>query len=350
MHVYKNWNTYGPRVMRIWDRAKKGFRDLADDVRDRGRRIVQAGRETWDRYGPVVRRGLASAWQDVQAGWGKFRTLFDGIREGLGGSVDMSWLTIDGAKLAGWELLDGAIGRVKAGWEALKAFGNGFAPYLKDIGNSMGSTINSLMRIGRAFGRIATSVGNLINLDVGTVSGFFETLGGLAGGALGLAVKLISELAGFLATVAEKIADIASGKIDWSALLPTSVVDAWNAVAGAINSVANALSRLKGGMTIQPGEMLPNGGTAGSSEDGSDRLNNQLDYEKGLPKLPFKKAAANMNDPTTRFAQAVPRQQVDVGGLVRIAVEGPGKVVGTQSDNKQVSIAAANTGRAVGRV
>ncbi len=347
VHIYKNWNTYGPRIMRLWDRAKRGFRDFASDVSDRGRRIVQAGRETWDRYGPMVRRGLASAWADAKVGWGKFKTLFDGIREGLGGAADFSWLTIDSAKIAGWEAMDRAIAGVKSGWEALKAFGNGFAPYLKDIGKSMGSTVNSVLRIGRAFARIGSAIGELIGMDTGKVSGFFEALGNLAGGSLGLAVNLISKLAGFLATVAEKIAEIAEGKIDWSALLPTTVVDAWNAVAGAINSVAAAMDKLK--FSARPGDMLPNGGTAGSSEDGSDREKALDDYLNGMPKLPFKKAA-NMNDPTSRFAQAVPRQTVEVGGSIRIAVDGPGKVAGVQSDNKDVKMTTSNTGRAVGRV
>lgn len=324
LHVYRNWNTYGPRVMRIWDRAKQGFRSLADDMRDRGRRIVQAGRETWDRYAPIVSRGLARAWADVKAGWANFKTLFDGIRAGLGGKVDLSWLTIDNAKLAGWELLDGAISRVKAGWETLKAFGSGFAPHLKSIGESLGSTISSIVRIGQAFGRLGKALLGIVGVDTEKFFGFFTKLGDLAGKGISDVVGRFAKLADFLARVADAVADLAEGKdvdwstilpesaisifrtvagvierivssikwiagatIDWLSLIPQKAVDAWNAVAGAINSAANALSRFKG--NAAPGDMLPNGGTAGSSEDGSDRDAAHDDWLKGSPKIPFKK-------------------------------------------------------------
>ncbi|ANH04601.1 phage tail tape measure protein [Shinella sp. HZN7] len=383
VHVYRNWNTYGPRVMRIWDRAKTGFRNLADDMRDRGRRIVQAGRETWDRYGPIVRRGLASAWRDVQGGWENFKTLFDGIKEGMGGAPDLSWLTIDNAKLEGWKLLDGAIEKVKFGWETLKSFGSGFAPHLKDIGVGLGKTFSEIGRLADAFGRLGRALGGMVEFDSEKFFGFFHSLGDLAGTAVSKAINMLGDLAGFLADVATNLADVAEGKktwaeimpksfmetlssvagfidrvvsgikwiasatINWAALLPETIVNAWNAVANAISTAADALARFKG--TAQPGDMLPNGGTAGSSEDGSDRGNSLDDYLDGPPKLPFKKAA-NSNAPATRFAQALPRQQVEVGGSVRIAVEGPGKVVGAQSDNKKVALTTANTGRAVGRV
>lgn len=383
IHVYKNWNTYGPRVMRIWDRAKQGFRNLADDMRDRGRRILQAGRETWDRYGPLVRRGLASAWRDVQDGWGNFKTLFDGIKEGMGGAPDLSWLTIDNAKLTGWELLDGAIERVKLAWGALKEFGSGFAPHLKEIGNGLGNAIGAIGRIGSAFARLGRALGGIVKFDSEKFFSFFRDLGDLTGKGISIAIDMLGKLAGFLADVAENLADVAEGKktwadimpesfmsairsvadfidrvvsgikwiasatINWATLLPETIVSAWNAVASAINTAADALARLKG--TAQPGDMLPNGGTAGSSEDGSDRDNSQRDYLDAPPKIPFKKAAANSNQ-STRFAQAVARERVDVGGTVRIVAEGGAKVVSAESNNKQVAFATSNTGRAVGRV
>ncbi|MFC3074694.1 phage tail tape measure protein [Shinella pollutisoli] len=391
LHVYRNWNTYGPRVMRIWDRAKQGFRSLAEDMRARGRRIVQAGRETWERYGPTVRRGLASAWTDVKAGLKNLRGLFEGFGRGLNLDVDLSGITIDDVKIGAFRVLETALTGIADAWNALKDFGSGFAPWLERIGENVGSTFKSIGRFADAFKRIGDALDTIYGLDSGKGTGLFKFIGDLAGGSIALATQLVSGFADGLASGAEALADfiesVRDGKPDWSALLPQTVIDlwrdftglidkvialhrnlaatvaegikwesllpqtiidAWNSFAGAIERVKSALSGLRG--NAAPGDMLPNGGTAGSSEDGSDRDAAHDDYMGGPPKIPFKKAAANSNTAATRFAQAVPRQQVDVGGTVRIVVDGPGKVVSTESDNRKVAIAAGNTGRSVGRV
>lgn len=347
VHIYKNWATYSPRVTRLWDRAKRGFFDLADGVRDGGRRIISAGREFAARFGPTIRSGLNTAWADIKDGWNNLQSLFNGFAKGLEVDFDLSALTIDDAKLVAFKTLDATLRGIKSGWDALKDFGSGFATNLGQIGENLGETVNSIGRMGDAFGRLGTAIGKIVGLDSGKLDGIFTWLGKFAGGVVSEATAFLKDLAGVMAWIVEKIADLAeavAAGIDWKSLLPDWVAEGWDKLASAINAVKNALS----GVTAQPGEMLPNGTAAGSSDDGSDREAAQDDWLNGPPKLPFKTKTmlpANNNMLPARGALA---GESKANVAVTIKVDGPGKVTSATSDNKAVKV--GNNGRIVGRV
>jgi hypothetical protein len=342
MYVYSNWSSYGPRVTRLWERAKTGFFQLADGVRDRGRRIIDAGREIYTRYAPMVRRGFESAWSDVQAGLRNLQPFFENFRKNLDFSIDLSGLTIDDAKLASFRLLDATLARIKVGWEALRDFGSGFAPHLGEIGKQLGGTVSSIVRIGSAFGRLGTAIGKLIGFDAGKLAWLPKWLGNLAGIITSEFLRVLAQFAKDIETLVNRLASLVeqvNAGVDWQKLMPEGVAEAWNAVAGAINAVKSAMSYFQGNSYV-PGQALPNGTAAGSVDDPSAGRDAAMDDM--LAPLP---RAANSNSPAAAIAPAAAK----VGGTVTVKIDGPGTVTSVQSDNPAVPVRATNTGRAIGR-
>lgn len=351
VYIYKNWETYGPRLSRLWDRTKRGFFDLADGMRDRAKRVAEVASYFGGKLWRSIKRGMSSAWTDIKGGWANLQNLFKGFGKGLKFDFDFSELTIDDAYLAGIKAVGAALRGIKAAWEALKDFGTGFATYLGQIGENLGDTINSIGRMGDAFGRLGTAIGKMIGLDSGKLDGIFTWLGKFAGEVVTKATEILKALAGAMAWTAEGIADIAeavAAGIDWKSLLPDWVAGGWEKLASAINSVKNALS----GVTAQPGEMLQNGTPAGSSKDGSDRKAAEDDWLKGPPKLPFKSKTAlpannNMMPGVSRNGAV---QKVDAGGTIRIVADEGLKVASATPNNKAINYSVGNNGRIVGRV
>ncbi|TBZ17031.1 phage tail tape measure protein [Rhizobium leguminosarum] len=340
VYIYRNWSSFGPRLTRLWDRAKTGFFQLADGVRERGRRIIDAGREIYTRYAPMVRRGFETAWRDVQGGLRNLQPFLDNFRASL--KFDLSGLSIDNAKLASFKALDLALAGIKVGWEAFRDFGSGFAPHLGEIGKQLGGTVNAVVEIASGFARLATAIGRLIGFDAGKLDGVARWLGDLAGTITEMQLTIIRQFAEILATLVNSLADLAekvSAGIDWQRLMPTGVADAWNALANAINAVKSAMSFFQGGV-IKPGEALPNGTAAGSAADPDGGRGAALDdFLKGP-------VSANNNRPAGAVAPA--QTKALVGGTVTVKVDGPGQVTGVTSDNPAVPL-KANTGRSVGR-
>lgn len=335
-HIYKNWGSYGPRLLRLWDRAKTGFTALADTMREKGTRIVSAGRELADRYGPAVRDGLSRAWTDIKGGLSNLQGLFEGFSKGM--QLDFSGLTIDDAKLAAFSALDVALRGIAGAWDRLKAFGTGFAPYLSTIGENLGGTVDALVRTGSALGSMATSIAKLVGLGDTQIGSVFEKIGAFAGGLTGELTAFVRDLAKGVAWLAEGLASVLNklaNAPDWKSLFPDWVAASVNAIASAINALNSAVA----GMSYKPGEILPNGTVAGSSDDGSDRDAAADDFLKG-PILP----PANNNTLPAHSGKS----SMNVGGTINVQVTGPAAVTGVKSDNPDVPL-KANTGRAVGR-
>ncbi|MGW9946998.1 phage-related minor tail protein [Rhizobium leguminosarum] len=342
VYVYRNWSSYGPRLTRLWDRAKTGFFQLADGVRDRSRRIIDAGREIYTRYAPMVRRGFESAWTDVQAGLKNLQPFFESFRKSLDFKLDLSGLTIDDAKLQAFKVLDATLERIKVGWEALRDFGSGFAPHLGEIGKQLGGTVNSIAGIASGFDRLATAIGKMIGFDAGKLDWLPKWLGDLAGSITGELLRVLGQVAKDIETLVNRLASLVekvNAGIDWQKLMPTGIADAWNSLAAAINAVKAAMSYFQGN-SYAPGDKLPNGTTAGSATDPDGGRGPALDDMLApLPQMP-----ANNNRPAAAVAPA----QQKVTGQIDINVKGPGEVVGVKSDNPSVPL-KANTGRSVGR-
>lgn len=347
VHIYKNWATYSPRVTRLWDRARRGFFDLADGIRDRGKVIKGLGYALGEKLWRRMSRGMSAAWLDIKGGWANLQSMFEGFSKGFKFDFDLSGLTVKETYLAGLKALDAALRGIEAGWEALKDFGSGFSTHLGQIGENLGGSLDGIVRIGKAFGRLGSALASIVGLDEDKLGSIFTWFGKFAGGVISEATAFVKDFANVLAWVVEGIADVAeavAAGIDWKALLPDWVAEGWDRLASAINSVKSALS----GVTAQPGEMLPNGTAAGSSDDGSDREAAQDDWLNGPPKLPFKTKTMLPANNNMLPARGALNGESKANVAVTIKVDGPGKVTSATSDNKAVKV--GNNGRIVGRV
>jgi hypothetical protein len=476
-HIYKNWSSYGPKLARVWDTAKRGFWSFVDGVKDRGRRLLQAGRDIATLFGPRFSAGLSSAWADLKAGWGRIKSLFEAIAKAADIKFDFSGLSIDNAEVAVIQALEAAMTGLSNAWDALKDFGSGFALHLPDIGDDIGKTIKKIGEIASAIGRLAKEVGRIINLDMGKAGDVFRTLGDLLGTATGWAFDGIRMLAENLSAAAKALADLAekTPEIDWSTIfgpawdtakatisgvkdaisglvdLVTRLVSAvksgvewsklstgWETVRDAVDKVASAIESLSK-MSIDWSKLLPDsvvkgwtdlsdavktikefmaGGSLpehiltkepppGTPKDAAPEYKNfflnrlfgpQQEKPGAMPEIDRLKdsvrpptRAANQNDkakpnakspadqadqgnlylkkisdwfssprapgrdkaaPTNKYAPAMApqRQEVKVGGAITIKVDGPGTVTQTTTANKDVPLTTGKTGRVVGRV
>lgn len=371
--IYKNWGTYGPQLTRLWDRAKDTYSRFAEGVAEKGGRIIAAGREMADRYGPTIRAGLMSAWTDIKAGFQNLKGLFDGFMKGLDLKIDFSGLTIDNAKLASFRALELAMAGISAAWNTLKDFGSGFAPYLSSIGENMGGSVKAIGEIASGMLRLARALTTLVGLDLSKAEGFSKWLGGFAGGAIEVATFTLRTFYEALAKLVGTLADLAEGKISWESLIPKGLADAWNDGAQALGDFIAAVKAL-------PGDFYNAGVEAGQRlMDGiKGKIDELVEWFKSLPSritgaisnidlsgliswpsMPSwlgggSVSGANDNSPNPIAAaqspvpaQASP-QQLNVNSTATVKVEGPGRVV---EENTTVSSPSANvnTGRVLGR-
>jgi hypothetical protein len=343
--IWKNWGQFGPRLLRLWDQAKQGFRAFASDVADRGRRIVDAGRDMIGRYGPMVRQGFERAWQGAQFAGSAF---LDGLRSQFSG-IGESW--------------GGLITQLRRG-------------------------VGTLGEIGGDLVQIGKNLFGGIGIDWGAIFGKgFEGAGQLFGKGVGVIVGGLGDLASAINSVLEAVRQItgalASGQpIPWENIMPKDVVAAFNAVKNVIADVKGAiidfaawLSSFKlpsinlnpfGGGAARPGDVLPNGtpagdpnkiGRSGMPEDRERALEDALKPPVVRPPAVRQSNGEKQSSfsPVTasKFASLQPAYRPPAARLdgnvgVTVRVEGPGKVVAATSDNP--AIVPANSGRMVGRV
>lgn len=226
VYLYRNWDTYGAGVMKLWQGAKEGFMSLVDTVADYGGRMLDAGRALFDAYGPTISKGLSSAWAAVKRGFASFvgftkrllangKALFDRFGPQIAAGLSRGWEAVKRQLFALPEMFDRATQAVKG---AFSDFSSGFFKALPDFGASFDRQFENLKRIGAAFSRIgsaiarfARSLAGLFNIDSARFDSFFETLGGFAGGAVSGAVTALENIGSAIATVSEGIADLLDG-------------------------------------------------------------------------------------------------------------------------------------------
>lgn len=362
-HIYKNWGSYGPRLLRLWDRAKTGFAALAETMRDKGYRMVAAGRELWDRYRPIMQSGMNRVVADLKGGFGNLQGLFDGFSKGLG--FDLSGISIDDAKLAALNALDSVLTRLSEAWDRLKSFGSGFSLALPSIGEDVGATVKSIIEIGDGLWRLGSALAKMAGVDMGKAGKIFDWLGRFSGDALGVVTSTIKEISGAVAELVTKLADVAEGKISWDSLVPKGMKEAWTDASNGITSFVAAVKAL-------PGDFYAAGVQAGQNMiDGiKAKFDELVEWFKGLPQrileaignIDFSSAitwpslpswmGGSTPNPLPANNNTLPAQAggstTNVGGTINVQVNGPASVTGVESNNPDVPL-KANTGRAVGR-
>ena len=343
VYIYRNWSNYAPRLSRMWERLGDAWGTVRQKaaaavphLRSIGNQVMGVARELAGRYGPIIRSGLGAALDDVMAGWQNLKKLMSGFAEGLDLKIDLSSLTIDDAKLAVFRGLDAALKGIATAWGMIRDFGSGFANWLEPIGKSAGGAVRAIGGIATGFIRLATAIGELVGLGeggkiTGMMSGILSSLGDLAGKTVLAAVTILENVAKAIEWVVNGIASLVEAinrGINWSALMPQGIADAWNSVASAIERVQNALSV----------ESVSNALGVSGQRNLTKFGRNSIDPANQNAVLPAQAS------PT---APAAP-QQLNVNTEAKVVVEGPGKVVG-QTTTVTSPSPNVNTGRAVGR-
>lgn len=321
-YIWKNWDRFGPRLMRLWDRAKRVFGDLADWVVDKGRGIGAALEGAW-RTGDWRGIGRSMA-RSVASGFSQLRTALGEIASAaVQRLAAMDWSDL-GAQI-GREAaeLGASLGRAVVGGLRLEL---GAA---SDLGGLIASKLVELdwKAVGRAWLAALRAQFDLIS---GAIAGIGESIQSAIEGWFDVDLTAIGARWGkqLLAGLQSVAADIRA----WvQSILPASIGEAIK------NNNAAAAGAAVGGMVGKP-----NGGSAGAppvAPPSSGYI--------GAPRVsPDKQSAIGSG---SKFAALRTRQEVVVGGAVRIQVEGPGRVAGVSSDNAQVPVTAGN-GRMIGRV
>lgn len=319
--LFRNWSTYGPRIMALWSRLKTGLMDLGNATLDYGRRAYSSIRDLATRYGPMIADGLGNAWTK-------------------------------------------ATNALRAGYQSVRDFGAGFAINLPKIGGNIDETINAITRIASALLRLARAGASLLRVDLPATENFFRGLGTVFGAMTADLTSGIAKVADGMAKVTEVLADLAEGKRKLSDIanaldqtfnfsgiiaaakqIPAQMVaigtdiiqSLWDGMKAKFDEVIAWFSglgeRIKnaiGNIDIVPDIQIP---------DSLKRFGGLFGTDSGPPK------PANSN--TIAPAQAPP-QRVDVKVNSTIKVDGPGKVV---SENTEVKKPAGpiDTGRVLGR-
>lgn len=394
--IYKNWDKVKPYLMKFWDGLKNGASKAWDGMKRVWGKAQPYLSQIWSK----VSDGAVRAWNWIaDAAPRAWSRIADGAQSIFSG------INFDSLKVGGLKVLEGAFNGLKTAWEALKEIGRGIEPSLAPIGESikrtfghMGDTWNSLKELGSALGTLAGNLLQLVGFDSGKLGSFARTLGEWLGKlellkftalekiwqGISYLVKGLADLAGWAAgtkampdwlkwfpdTAAFAVKELASGVEElWNLIkLPIQIpVLAWEMLAAGFEAVYNKIAGWLSGITdgiskaaaavrnfarasaAQPGDTLPNGGTFDGSRESA-----QDDYLNGTPIHP----PANNNSPEKhsslqparggqKFAALTTSQSVNVGGDIRIKVDGPGKVTSASSSNSKVAL-STDRGRTIG--
>jgi hypothetical protein len=354
VYLWRNWGTYGKRVMGYWESAKRGFTDFAEGVRSRVGRLLQAGRDIAQIFGPRIAAGLSSAWADIKGGWDNVKGFFDEIAKAANLKVDLSWLTIDKAEVVAIQAIEAALSGISTAWQAMKDFGSGFSLHLPDLGKDIGKTIKAFGEIADGIGRLAASLLRLTSLDMSKTDGMFKTLGDWMGKAAGWQMSWIGGLADDLSRLVNMLADLATwseGKgFDWSRLVPgANITKAWSDLLAVLNAAKAAIAWFDG--SNNPTPPTPVKVAKHWALDNAKR-NRAMGFGGSTENLPGKTMddldIGNDNRPVLGR-----QQKVSLDGTVNVVVkvDGPGQVTSVTSTNKNIQPSSDfKRGRMVGGV
>jgi len=392
--IAKNWDKVAPRLMKFWD----GLKDRASKAWEGTKRLWGQAQPYLSRVWSRVSDGAVRAWNYVaDAAPRAWSRISNGAR-----SIFAN-INFDSLKVGSLKVLQSVFNGLKTAWDDLKEIGSGIEPSLAPIGESlrnafasMGDTWNSLKELGTALGILGTNLMKLAGFKASdgslkTIGNFIGELGQIGGKGIELFAKSISIVVQGLADLAKWAAT--GQKPNWISIFPdaagqavnllaTGVEKLWNllttpiqipalawdmlssgfdvvrdkimsgidTILAKLQSLAAAIKSLWSGATVQPGQALPNGSTSNGSRDST-----MDDYLKGPTLRPTAPANSNepekrasLSTPTRLAAVAGPAQSVNVGGDIRIKVDGPGRLASATSDNKNVGL-TTDRGRVIGR-
>ena len=270
VYIGKNWDRYGPLVMRLWDRTKRGFSDFADGVMERGGDIVRSGRELVDRYGPAVREGIGRAWESVSGAATTAWAAMPDVSRIMANMPDFSQLadrlpSFETIKTTGLEILADVLERLRAVRdfalsffsEFAAGFSSGFAGSDFSQADTAANALDLIANVIERLKQVGAGAIERIKLLLEALGGFFTGFGGESGAmgeAIGLAFGAIGEtISNITGLISDLTALGSSGGtgIDWTSIV-TSITEflgmltgkTVTIVANNINGLASAISKI----------------------------------------------------------------------------------------------------------
>lgn len=382
--VTRVWAASRPYMKRIWGDLKAGAGRAFDG-------IIGTAATAWRSIAAGAQALFANIdWGSVGiAAIGAFdrvvtllKSAFESLKA-IGSGIAPSLAPIGDSLKSAFGSLGETFGNIQRLGAALVQLG---AALMKLMGFDAGTASSSFETIGKVLGVLGQVTAGGIELlakSLALITGALADLAEWAAGgtmpdwlaifpaAAGSAVKAIADAVGALWGYLQT--PIALQVLPWDVLssgfevVYNQIVGWLDAIAAGIDKVKSAIGMLAGNeLSTGGGVVLPEDAYAGASASGIGESVKNFFNSGGTYTLP----AANSNTPAdTSVAQtprgasafkpasdrpsfsavAAPPQAVQVGGDIRIKVDGPGHVTGATSDNKAVAI-SADRGRAVGRV
>lgn len=392
--IAKNWDKVKPALMKFWT----GLKDSASKAWEGTKRLWGQAQPFMSRIWSGISNGAVRAWNWVAdaapRAWSRIST---------GAQSIFSGINFDSLKVGSLKVLEGVFNGLQTAWTALKDIGKGIEPSLAPIGETlkrtfghMGDTWNNLKELGSALGSLGSSLLQLVGFDTGKLGGFMQGIGQWLGKLELLKFTAFEKLwqgISYLTKGLAELANWAAGKSempDWAKFFPkqagelvstladgieklwsflqtpiTLPVLAWDALAsgfepvynkikGWLDGIVNAVNAVKQAILGVPTEMKDFNGQI-TGKDARGALNGNL-VVPALPELKRPTPAngnnpdqrASLSTPTRLAAVAGPAQSVNVGGDIRIKVDGPGRLASATSDNKNVGL-TTDRGRVIGR-
>lgn len=386
--IKSTWKGVQPYLERGWNQLKRMGGQLWSGLKDGGSRAWREIKSTWTQVQPYLERG-----------WERLKVIGSKLWSGFSAQAKQAMDGINWDKIVP-VALDHAMQGVKTLWDGYKAIGEGLAPSLDIMGKNLEDAFSSFGEAWQNFERLASALGQLIGFgetagpklqEFGKMLGqFLGTLGEIGTQNIKFFAEGISQIIKALADLAEWAAG--GEPPDWIKWFPETATAAINAIATGveklwniiklpiqipvlawemlaagfeivynkivgwltaltdkIRGVASAIREFAKSQAAQPGDTLPNGGTFDDSRESV-----QEDYLKGTPV--FRPANNNASEKHSslepvrggqKFAALSSSQNVNVGGDIRIKVDGPGTVTSATSNNSKVAM-STDRGRTIG--
>jgi hypothetical protein len=344
--VYANWGEIAAWFGRLWAGVRQVFNDFA---------AFAAG---------VFNRALSQAWEGIKATWGAvsswFRQLWGDVRQVFAGMTEFvaGVFTLDfnraweGIKSAASGLVDswgdyasgvmGALGALVSWIDS--TFGTNLTGFFRDLGATLlGIFERTWSAISTATQTVMNGAAQILRDGWSGITGFFETLGATVRGIFEQTWTAIATLTQtVMAGAAQILRDAWGGISGFFTTLWATVVGAFEAARTAIQpiidfisgAVATITSAYQGAMQLaRDAKSFIAEGWVGQ---GADWVGRQFSGEEEAPAPVTGGTGSDLihggagRDTIATPAPPPPVARAEVGGTLRIKVDGPGRVVSSE--------------------
>ena len=362
VYVAKNWDRYGPRVMRMWERIRFGAYRLGEKMN-----LIDpslSGAENFDRLANRIGRGIDRTIERIV----RAKRFLNDVGAAL--NINLTQANVS-AEAPDWlKTFADNVNRTVARIRSVKRFLNDFgaasnlsltqanvsadAPgWMKTYADNVDRTVERLRSVKRFLNDFGAALH--VNLTQDKVSAAApDWMRGLEASVDAGIASMRSSWTGFVAWLRQPIA---IPSVDWSPL-SAGLAGVKDTIIGWIDAILSKIGEISGAVSKAIASVKGLGPAIGAAVSGGGLSSGATNPGGLTPRQQLLRPtppAANSNAPApdkrsslaspTKLAAAVPAQRADVSGRIEIAVSGPGKVTSAKSSNSRVAM-APDRGRA----